>query len=60
LAISQGDITTLWDTPFSAIVLGICALLLIVPAAAKAYVRYRVRPTTLEGDHHLVDSQEKK
>jgi putative tricarboxylic transport membrane protein len=60
LAISQGDITTLWDTPFSAIVLGICALLVLVPAAAKTYVRYRVRPTTLEGDHDLVDSQEKK
>jgi putative tricarboxylic transport membrane protein len=44
LAISQGEVSTLWSTPFSASVLAVCALMLVVPAVLRA-AAHRRTPT---------------
>ncbi len=51
LAISQGDVSTLWSTPFAASVLAVCALIVLVPIV----LRLRGRGTgTRTDDHHDV------
>jgi putative tricarboxylic transport membrane protein len=45
LAISQGDVGTLWGSPFSAAVLSVCALVLVVPVALKGLRHVRGGPT---------------
>jgi putative tricarboxylic transport membrane protein len=41
LAISEGEVNTLWSTPFSASVLAVCALMLIVPVVLRIVTRHR-------------------
>jgi putative tricarboxylic transport membrane protein len=41
LAISQGEVSTLWSTPFSASVLAVCALMLVVPAVLRTAAHVR-------------------
>jgi putative tricarboxylic transport membrane protein len=41
LAISEGEVSTLWSTPFSASVLAVCALMLIVPVALRMVAHRR-------------------
>jgi putative tricarboxylic transport membrane protein len=41
LAISEGEVSTLWSTPFSACVLAVCALMLIVPVVLRIVTHHR-------------------